>query len=189
MHEVCGIGIEMNQRYRSAAIHLHDEPLPQGALPADPILHHQVTTYPGSRIPHAWLDTRIPSLQKTSTIDLCGRESFVLLTGLGGEDWKVAAKMYMLKNGVRIKAYVVGWGGDWEDLYGDWERKREVEEDGALLVRPDRVVAWRSMGMLEGGLEACCAKLEEVMRAVLDGGPRGLEEGERGGDFQMDGTA
>jgi hypothetical protein len=179
MHEVCGLGIEMNQRYRSSAIYTSDEPLLQGSPPADPILHHEITTYPGSRLPHAWLDTKTPS-GKISTIDICGHESLVLLTGVGGENWSFAAKSVMRKTGIRIKPVTIGWGGDWVDLYGDWERKREVEENGALLVRPDRVVAWRCMGMLEGGPEACVRKLEEVLDAILDRRKVGWEKGEAG---------
>jgi hypothetical protein len=178
----------MNQRYRSGAILLSDEISPQAEPPADPVLHHEITTYPGSRVPHAWLNTRVPKKQ-ISTIDICGHESFVLLTGIGGENWKEAAKAYTKKSGVGIKVYVIGWGGDWEDVYGDWERKREVEEDGALLVRPDRVVAWRSLGMLEGGVEACVAKVQSVMETVLDKGPKSEGKGEGEGDGKVDGTA
>ncbi len=31
------------------------------------------------------------------------------------------------------------------DLYYDWARVREIEEEGALLVRPDKHIGWRSM--------------------------------------------
>jgi hypothetical protein len=37
-------------------------------------------------------------------------------------------------------------GGDWLDLRFDWLRQREVSAAGAVLVRPDRFVAWRSFG-------------------------------------------
>ncbi len=43
------------------------------------------------------------------------------------------------------------------------ERRREVEEDGCVLVRPDRFVAWRSMELADD----CESKLKEVMKAVL----------------------
>ena len=33
---------------------------------------------------------------------------------------------------------------DYEDPFGDWARIRGVEDDGAVLVRPDQFVAWRS---------------------------------------------
>jgi 2,4-dichlorophenol 6-monooxygenase len=31
------------------------------------------------------------------------------------------------------------------DIYDDWARLREVAEDGAILVRPDKHIGWRSM--------------------------------------------
>ena len=43
------------------------------------------------------------------------------------------------------------------------ERRREIEEDGCVLVRPDRFVAWRSMELSDH----CDQKLGEVMKAVL----------------------
>ena len=35
-----------------------------------------------------------------------------------------------------------------QDLYGDWLRQREVEEDGLILVRPDKHIGWRAMSMV-----------------------------------------
>jgi hypothetical protein len=48
-------------------------------------------------------------------------------------------------------------------VYGDWERRREVEEDGCVLVRPDRTVCWRSEQMQED----CDGKLLAVLKAIL----------------------
>ena len=54
-----------------------------------------------------------------------------------------------------------------QDLYCEWQRVREIEEAGALLVRPDGVVAWRDK---EGTPDAKDAeeKLSAAIRAVLD---------------------
>ena len=38
----------------------------------------------------------------------------------------------------------IGPDCDYEDPFGDWARTRGVEDDGAVLVRPDQFVAWRS---------------------------------------------
>ena len=40
---------------------------------------------------------------------------------------------------------VIGPGREVTDIYYDWARIREVEEDGVLLVRPDKHIGWRSM--------------------------------------------
>ena len=163
-HEFHGLGIEMNQRYESAAVDVADEKGPRPALPEDPVLQHEITTYPGSRLPHAWLNTRCPDKQ-FSTIDLAGHGVFCLLTGIGGEAWKEAAETVGKEIGVETRAYAIGWCQDYEDVYFDWERRREVGEDGCVLVRPDRFVAWRSMGMIED----CAGKLKQVMKSIRIG--------------------
>ena len=171
-HEVLALGIEMNQRYNSRAIFTADErqagrsPPP---WPEDDILHHRISTYPGHRLPHVWLNKRTPG-ERISTIDLAGHGAFCLLTGIGGEDWVRAASEAGKKLNVEIRPYTIGWMCDWEDVYGDWEDKREVEEDGCVLVRPDRFVCWRAMdcpGTGDGSDQACVEKLSQVMRSVL----------------------
>ncbi|KAF3765583.1 hypothetical protein M406DRAFT_36663 [Cryphonectria parasitica EP155] len=159
--EFHGLGVEMNQLYASDAVYLEDEPAPLPP-PEDPVKQLVISTYPGKRLPHAWLNKRIPE-DKISTIDLAGHRRFCLLTGPGGEAWKTAADKVGKALGVEIKAYSIGWKQDWEDVYFDWARRREVEEDGCVLVRPDRFVAWRSKEMVTDTE----AKLDKVMRKVL----------------------
>lgn len=146
-HEFGGIGQEMNQSYESAAIYKSDEKAPRQPLPDDKVLTYQITTYPGSRLPHAWLNKRTPSQPPISTQDLAGKGAFCLLTGPGGEAWRQAAYEASRYLGITINVYSIGWMQDWEDIYGDWARRREVEEDGCVLLRPDRTVCWRAMEM------------------------------------------
>ena len=136
----------MNQWYDSNAIYTKDEKESRQPAPDDKVLQYQITTYPGARCPHAWLNTRTP-VDPISTQDLGGKNSFCLLTGVGGEKWKEAAYEAVRYLGVPINAYSIGWKQDWEDVYGDWARRREIDEDGCVLLRPDRTVCWRSMSM------------------------------------------
>ncbi|QSZ32490.1 hypothetical protein DSL72_002068 [Monilinia vaccinii-corymbosi] len=161
-HEFHGLGIEMDQRYESSAVFLADEKKPRPPLPADPVLEHVVTTYPGSRLPHAWLNTRLPGKQ-ISTNDLAGKGKFCLFTGIGGEGWRIAVRKAAETLGIEINVYSIGWKQDYEDVYFDWARRREVGESGCVLVRPDRFVAWRSMEMIEKPDE----KLLQVLKAIL----------------------
>ncbi len=162
-HEFGGIGIEMNQRYESGAVYLKDEKEARRPPPEDPVLEYQASTYPGSRLPHAWINKRVPNRENVSTIDLAGHGAFSLITGVGGEAWKEAASRAASKLGVEISGYSVGWAQDWEDVYGDWARRREIEEDGCVLVRPDRTICWRSMAMRED----CDEVMLKVMKSVL----------------------
>jgi len=156
-HEFHAVGVEMNQRYVSKAVVLTDE-RERPPLPEDPVLHHEITTYPGSRLPHAWLNTRLPGRQ-FSTIDLAGHGEFCLLTGIGGERWKKSAAVVGESLGIKINTYSIGWGQDYEDVYFDWARRREISENGCLLIRPDRFIAWRSKEM--------ASNPEEVLQRVL----------------------
>ena len=53
VYEFDAHGVEMNQRYRSNAIVTDGQPEP--AFTKDPELHYQPTTWPGARLPHAWV--------------------------------------------------------------------------------------------------------------------------------------
>ncbi|KAK5654740.1 hypothetical protein OQA88_7065 [Cercophora sp. LCS_1] len=161
--EFHGLGIEMNQRYVSDAVYLKDQGDAPTVLEGEAAIKtHVVTTYPGRRLPHVWVNSRTPG-KPVSTLDLAGHGRFCLLTGPGGQAWKDAAKSVSQAVGVDIASYSIGWKQDYEDVYFDWARKREVEEDGCVLVRPDRFVAWRSTTLVDNA----AAKLEEVMRSVL----------------------
>jgi hypothetical protein len=161
IYEYQGLGIEMNQRYTSDGVFQSD----QGDAPKlteDPILYYQPTTYPGARVPHAWLNTTIPS-KPMSTIDITGHGHFTLLTGVGGKPWKAAATSAAAVLDLPIKAFSIGFRQDFEDPYFAWARLRGVEESGCVLVRPDRFVAWRSNLVQKD----CEDTLLKVLRSIL----------------------
>ena len=144
-----GLGGEMNQLYRSQAIYTKDEqgdpPLPES--PKAATLYYQQSTYPGSRLPHAWLSKPVeygPRGRPISTHDLAGHGIFTLFTGIGGKDaWRSAATKASSALEVEVASYSIGWGQDFEDIFFQWAERRGVEEKGVVLVRPDRSVAWR----------------------------------------------
>jgi hypothetical protein len=151
----------MNQLYVSEAVYAGHESSPYDGYP-DSVLHYSMSTYPGKRLPHAWLNKKQLATQ-ISTIDLAGKGSFCLLTGPGGERWREAAREYSSLSAVNVQCYSIGWDQDYEDVYFDWARLRQVEEDGCVLIRPDRFVAWRSVVMVA----ECFDTLKEVMDRVL----------------------
>ncbi|EKE45659.1 FAD binding domain protein [Oceaniovalibus guishaninsula JLT2003] len=147
-------GVEMNQRYRSGAILAEDQQEPPFEKDAE--LHYQPTTWPGARLPHAWVYTHETG-EPLSTLDLCGHGRFTILTAIGGERWADAARAVGDRLGIEIAAHVIGPRRPHVDHTGNWAALREVSDSGCLLVRPDHHVAWRRHAMTddpEGDLTA-----------------------------------
>jgi 2-polyprenyl-6-methoxyphenol hydroxylase-like FAD-dependent oxidoreductase len=128
-------GMIFGASYRSSAV------IPDGTLPpavANAVTDYVPSAWPGVRAPHVWL--RSEGEEKTSSIDLIGN-GFVLFTGREGAKWVDAAPAH------GIQPVAVGTGSfataeaGWRDIYG-------IEESGAVLVRPDGHVAWRSAALV-----------------------------------------
>ncbi|KAJ6071338.1 hypothetical protein N7499_009352 [Penicillium canescens] len=167
-HEYHALGTEMGQYYQSTAAYSSDEKesfYSPEVMAKDPDLVLTRSTYPGCRLPHVWLNDAIP-VQRISSIDLAGHGYFTILTGIGGEAWKTAALQVGAGLGMNIKAYSIGFRQDYEDVYFDWARVRGVDETGCILVRPDRVVAWRCHDVLADQAQ-CMSKLRDVMLSIL----------------------
>jgi 2,4-dichlorophenol 6-monooxygenase len=141
VYEFDAHGVDMNQRYASDAVLMG--PGDSHTFDDDPELIYQPTSVPGARLPHVWL---VRDRQNYSSLDLVGQGRFTLLTGIGGGSWREAAKAVTAEFGVPVTVITIGADCDYEDPFGDWARARGVEDDGAVLVRPDQFVAWRSPG-------------------------------------------
>lgn len=103
------------------------------------------STDPGSPLPHAWIEDW--ELNRCSTLDLVSVDRFLLIAGEDGQAWCDAAREVADRVGVAIDAVTIEHSrGDWRDPRLMWERVRGIGADGALLVRPDRCIAWRSQG-------------------------------------------
>jgi 2,4-dichlorophenol 6-monooxygenase len=158
-------GVELGQRYRSAAIASDGTPEPQPER--DPELYYQATTWPGARLPHCWLEHEG---RRVSTLDLAGKGRFALLTGIGGDAWTAAAARASQELGIEIATFVVGPGREVLDTYDDWARLSEVAEDGCVLVRPDAHVAWRSTTAVGDHGGELLAVLRQVLGFTVTGG-------------------
>jgi 2-polyprenyl-6-methoxyphenol hydroxylase-like FAD-dependent oxidoreductase len=113
---------------------------------------------PGSRAPHVLLAR---DRSEVSTLDLFGRD-YVMLTGAEGDSWRGAALAAAGEIGLPLDAYVVG-GDGLADPEGGFADAYGISAAGAVLVRPDGVVAWRA-GDATG---ASTASVHEVLASLL----------------------
>ncbi len=118
-------GMDLGYTYASASILADGSELP---TVADPMRDYVQNARPGSRAPHLWLEGG------RSTLDLFGH-GMVVLSGAAGDCWVRAARD--VAGGVPLAAHALQTQGRCEQLYG-------IESDGAVLVRPDGFVAWRT---------------------------------------------
>ncbi|MFC7340546.1 FAD-dependent oxidoreductase [Saccharopolyspora griseoalba] len=159
-------GVEMGQFYTSTAIASDGSPRPVDDR--DPELYYAPSTAPGARLPHVWVGD---SARRLSTHDLARADRFTLFTGISGQAWADAVGEVGERLGVPIGAVVIGPGRAVTDLYFDWARAREVEEDGAVLVRPDKHVAWRADRLATDPV----ATLTDVLTGILSRKTGGVE--------------
>lgn len=153
-------GVELGQRYRASAAVVPDG-TPEPAYTRDPELYFHPTTWPGARLPHVWVEHQ--GLKK-STLDLCGKGRFTVLTGIGGDGWAKAARAASERFGLPVDVVTIGPAGcDAMDIYADWYRASEIDEDGCILVRPDHHVAWRSHTARADATNALGAALGRVL--------------------------
>jgi putative polyketide hydroxylase len=130
------LGVEFGTRYESTAV------IPDGSEPPgveDTYSDYAPSATPGCRAPHVWLGS---DTEQVSTLDLFGA-GFTVLTGPDGEVWHEAAGEAFRTLHTPIACYTIGTPGlaDFRNVFFD---QYGITDDGAVLVRPDGYVAWRS---------------------------------------------
>jgi hypothetical protein len=94
-------------------------------------------------LPHAFVEREGERLPIGNLVHY-GR--FLLLAGGNGQAWVEAAAVVAAETGIPITAGTVGViGCDYIDVRAARTRFREISPDGAVLVRPDRRIAFRSL--------------------------------------------
>jgi 2,4-dichlorophenol 6-monooxygenase len=149
--------LEMGFQYADGAIVDDGTPWP----PRDPLgCVYTPSSHPGCRLPHVWLHKDGEGI---STHDLIPRGGFLLLTGSDGDLWHAAAQRIAAARGLTIHAYRICERGGVVDTSDNWKRLSEIAGDGALLVRPDGHVGFRS----RSGANDCLAVLESALAQIL----------------------
>ena len=112
-------------------------------LPLDDIRVYEPSTRPGSPLPHAWIDDEDGN--RRALRDLVAPGRFLLIAGEDGDAWCTAARELAAESDLPVDAVRIGHlDGDLFDPRCTWLRQRGIGAGGAVLVRPDRFVAWRS---------------------------------------------
>jgi 2,4-dichlorophenol 6-monooxygenase len=140
--EFSELNVEYGYEYESAAIVADGAPAPQSP---DEVRIYEPSTRPGAPLPHAWIDDEAGGRRPIKDLVAPGR--FVLIAGEQGHAWVEAAQRLAADAGLPLDALRIGHvDGDLFDPRCTWLRRREIGPEGAILVRPDRFVAWRSLG-------------------------------------------
>jgi 2,4-dichlorophenol 6-monooxygenase len=162
--EFSELNVEYGYTYESAAV------VPDGTeppAPVDDIRVYEPSTRPGAPLPHAWIEddegARLPIK------DLVAPGRFLLIAGEDGGAWAEAARQLASEAGVPLDVVRIGHlDGDLYDPRGAWVRHRDIESDGAILVRPDRFIAWRAPTAADDPLGELAGAFSQVFaRPVL----------------------
>lgn len=151
-------GLVFGARYKSTAI-LPDDSDAASTVVTDPVTQYVPSATPGCRAPHVWLTM---NGKRISTIDLFG-QGFVLIAGPEGRSWQAAAENM---SAPPVRAYVLG--DEVHDPEGSWQAVYGVEPQGAVLIRPDGVVAWRSRGNASNPMDTLAAAVQKILGRVID---------------------
>lgn len=134
-------GLDLGFIYHSSAVKSENDQvisvLPDKYIP---------TTLPGSRAPYVQL---IQEGKVISTLDLFEKE-YVLLIGSEGHQWQDVVKQLTLTS--QLKIYRIAADGDLIDPEDRWHTTYEMTATGAVLVRPDGHVAWRSKSFIDSSM-------------------------------------
>jgi putative polyketide hydroxylase len=122
-------GMIFGATYTSRAVVPHGTRAPHVA---DPIIDYVPSARPGARAPHVLFQRDGAQI---STIDVVGN-GFVLLTADGGRTWVEAARELANDQSLRLKTQTI----DDEAFTSAYD----LDPSGAVLVRPDGYVGWRS---------------------------------------------
>jgi 2,4-dichlorophenol 6-monooxygenase len=148
--------------------------IPDGSEPppVDPAGKDYIpTTRPGHRLPHAWIESRKGEVISTQDLLALGSHDFFLITDEDGDAWVTAAKSIskstkLSVGAAKVRAREHSKGNDlYHDYQDQWSARREIGDGGAILVRPDNFVAWRSHGPSADAEKTLEAVFKELMKA------------------------
>jgi 2,4-dichlorophenol 6-monooxygenase len=127
------LGLQLGFAYEQGAV------VPDGSVP--PALENPVREFvpsgrPGARVAHGWVET---GRGRCSVLDLLATDRFTLVVGAQAPAFYEATAAAMSADLSLLRVEEA-----FSDPDGDWARKTGIGKTGALLIRPDQHVAWRT---------------------------------------------
>ncbi|KAF2448063.1 hypothetical protein P171DRAFT_354080 [Karstenula rhodostoma CBS 690.94] len=160
--EIQALIIHVNQIYldsKAIVVEIGDEAPNSPNL--EPLRDVKVSTYPGYHLPHVWLVTNGRS-RRVSNLVLCGQGRFALLTGIGGDGWIRAIESILGPDGASARAYKIAYC-DYIECYREEYPVRGMDENGAILVRPDHFVAWRCQNLVKNRVRKLSSVFDQIL--------------------------
>lgn len=157
-HDYSQLGVEAGYHYADGAFVPDGSPVPGD--PNDPVAFHP-TSRPGHHLPHVWLSNPDAAGERISSHDLIARQGLTLLTSESAEArWRDVVEQVSSAMPITVVAIA--------DDDAEWTEARQIDADGALLIRPDRKVAWRAAALPVDPVQ----ELTQALGVVLRGGDR-----------------
>ncbi len=157
--EFSELNVELGYTYESAAIIPDGTPAPE---PVDEVRVYEPSTRPGAPLPHAWVDDE--DGERRPIKDLVAPGRFLLIAGEDGRGLvRGRPRAGRRRRSAAGRRRIGHLDGDLFDPRCMWLRHREIASDGAVLVRPDRFVAWRSLS----GSDAPADELADALGGIL----------------------
>ncbi|HEX3679633.1 MAG TPA: FAD-dependent monooxygenase [Galbitalea sp.] len=155
-NQLASHGQQFGYQYTSTAM------VPDGTeLVASSVAEYRPTARPGARAPHSWVRSHG---ERISTIDLYDG-GFLLLTGPDNVGWVAAAAQVRAE--LAVPVMVFGLGTDLapvDEPIDDLLQRYGLDAAGAILIRPDGFVGFRSVDRADDELKA----LSGALRHILD---------------------
>jgi len=134
--------------------------LPRSAPAENDPVTYRATTTPGHHLPHFWIGEE--GSRERSTTDLIRPDRFLLLTDTAAPQWARWASSLDGPLAAAIEVEKVSAAQTSPDHESTWGRLREVGDTGAILIRPDGIVAWRWMNQPRDGAAELRHALEQI---------------------------
>jgi 2,4-dichlorophenol 6-monooxygenase len=144
--------------YHSSAIVSDGTPEP---VPLDGVRLYEPSTRPGAPLPHAWV---LRAGERVPLRSLIHGGHFALIAGEDGQAWVDAAERLFGELGVPLRAARVGVDrGDLIDVRLAWLKNRAISTRGAILVRPDGFIAFRSIDAVEDPDSTLARTVDQIL--------------------------